>query len=49
MPRVRQSPDAVLDVRGIVDHIARDNPTAAERWCRELDRVFFEPSLPIQN
>ena len=40
MPRVLQSPDALGDIRDIVDFIAGDNPAAAERWFRELDQVF---------
>jgi len=49
MPRVVRSPDAIREIREIVDYIGDDNPFAAERWYRDLDHVFHllskHPSL----
>lgn len=40
MPQVLRSAEARLDIRGIVWHIAQDNPAAAENWLGEIEHLF---------
>lgn len=44
--RIFRTSDAIADLDGIWDYIARDNPTAADRLLDELNERF---SLPLKN
>ena len=38
--RILRTPDAIADLDGIWDYIARDNPAAADRMLDELNERF---------
>lgn len=40
MPTVTRSPTATKELRRIVDHIAVDNPVAADQWLDEMSELF---------
>ncbi len=40
MARVDRRPQAALDILDIWDHIAADNPEAADRWVDQIDATF---------
>jgi toxin ParE1/3/4 len=44
--RIFRTPDAIADLDGIWDYIARDNPAAADRMIEELNERF---ALLLEN
>lgn len=40
MAHVSHRPQAALDILDIWDHIAEDNPGAADRWVDQIDATF---------